>query len=974
MSLTSSAEQLQKLQALALAMHLTQRGHQVSRVSVANVRSLEAGQQHQNAVSRVLPVAELAALKSIRQQPVVRQLLEASGVSGQKILAVLDDNSLYETGKYFDDYVGSLLTNYRGGDEFSRGRIQAAAGRYEQQQTDASLNELLSAVVARKNSLLAGYKGQDEKTTTRQLAALPEYVQLAHAEAQLRGVSEKLNPWKTLGDVERLYLDFANNTTPAMVYLVGRFKALKARVTQQFTPRARQRVQLIEALRAEKGTSRLVDKEQGLYRNLVEEQSAWRELPPAVPGGPTRYEQVTVPTWRFKLPGTAEFDALTKAEQNFITFEIEQIKDQFTRWHRASNRDVNTGEPGSSQAAEAWYEQNWSHGEIPLSPAAASTQRLQGNWTDSYQATLDGLLGQNPYFDDIGGTRLSLQQYYQSQGADAQPGAFGGYARQHKLGVRRTGDVHPDTGQALGYLVDEDWEKTQARFDQDLGRGQAVWAAEMLRHEFSQDAASDYKTAQVLLEDERQSAGLLRHYVSGEGSQAPGYYVWGAGNQAKNLDMAFRYLFHGDTNQGGATGKTARAYRVVGVAASVARTAIYAGNVFIPVKQTVSGVVGQLAPILASQSSESKKVMDPKYVQETAAFITNRDNWNFLLQLGVHLDVVSPQLRGLVHNPLFTGKGAVASDALSFEKTLNRIGDEMLTFATMMIHLKTSGAWDAYRWDKENQQFHYDEAADRQSRGDKIVDSVRHRQVADGILEPGQAMRGAYDVLLLKSLESSVSDVKGGYSPTSASELAGTVMGNQLLGYRRWYVRRALNAMGEKRVSAARGYVGENGEWHGTVEEGQWQSFQQGLAQLRAAKFNPTEVGKVWQNLEPQEQENLKRVAANAAVTLGATLAIMAVAGLWDDDEDKRNKKRSRQMGVLDTILQEASLFENVSFSLDAAANPLIMAAYFKQVSQLPVKLFLGDWDGAARIANSKIGALKAARQVYDWFDDGQQE
>ena len=989
--LSASPEQLQKLQALAAAMHLTQRGHTISRISVANLASLSAGEGSRNAVSRVLPTAELMALRSIARQPAVRQLLAASGAGGAHLLQLLDDEKLYAPERYASDYVGSLVTNFISSQAGVQERIQRWASEHEQQNNNASLNRLMQGVRARIVDLTAGHN-PDATNADQSWQQNPELVQLTRAYVQLSEVSEALNPHQALGNLDKLSLDYNNNASPAMVFLVNRYKSMKLRINQAFAPRSLPRRKLIEALRAEKGTlanGRLLDREHELYANLMERRDAWQYDKAGKPSA------VSVPTGHFKLPGTASFEALSPAEKAFISYELNQIKEQMSNWHRASHRDPETGELGSAEAAKKYYEAEWSRGQIPLTPASVSTRQLQGDYWGNLQGTVHELLGQNPYFDDPGGQRLSLSEYYQDQGGGTGAGAgvrgnepWGGSGRMRLLGVRSTDEVHPDTGEALGFLVDEDWEKTQARFDQNLGRSQLAWAVEMLRHEFSHDAATDYKMATVLLRDQEQGSAFLRNFVAGEkmpllsdatpeeraaaeandARYQSGQYAWMKSEQNDNLRKAFRQLFLGDTQQGGGSAGLQAVYRAAAVMASVFRTAVYTGNIMRPIKQTISGFIGQLAPILAAQTEESKKVMDGRHLKDAVTIVFNPKNWDMLLQLGVQLDVVASNARQLAKEKMFLGDITQASEVLSVDKIVDRLGDEMLSLTTMVIHLKTSGAWDAYQWNEEKGVVEYSEAADRKARGDATIDAIKRNLVANGVLEPGEDLRGAYDLPLLRSLESSVSDVKGGYSPASSSELGSSVLGNQLLGQRRWFLRRVLNAIGVKRASVARQYYDADGRRTSLIEEGQFESLQTGFYRLWDVGFNPMKAGDAWKGLESHEKENIRRVVSNLLVTGGAMLAVAAIAGLSDDEEDKLNKKRSRQNGVLDTIIQEASIVDNMSFALDAAANPFIMMSFYKQGLTGVGNVLTGDFEGAARVAKSKTGLGKMLSFGQDAF------
>jgi hypothetical protein len=969
--LSNSAEQLQKMQALLLAMHFNDKGVPVGHVGVTNLKDLS--RIGTNAASTVIPVAELAALKAVRQEASIRAQLQASGVGGQRLLAVLDNDALYTDGVrgYVTDPIQGLLNNHKAASPEAHELIRQSLGDYETAKDEASLGALLRAIRTERNRLGDTLSREEAGQNTW-------YVQLGLAEMQLLGIDPYLNPHKALGDLDKNFIDFNNNPNPAVKYLVAQRRAMLAKFTQRFVPKAQARTARIEALRkayeglpaSQRGKltgGALRENDQPMYGRLQQKSEAWQ-----VSEDGKTYTKVSIPNGRWVMPGSAAFAQLLPAEQRFIAEEVAESRQHLVDWHRASHRDLQTGELGEVSEAEAWYEKQWGEGQIPFSPAGASTQRLQGgNWLESYQTSFERLLSDNPNFDNADtGARENLGQYYQGQGGNGS--VWGGEQKRQMLGIERTDDVHPDTGEPLKFIVKPNWKQVQARFDQDLGRSQALFAAEMLRHELSQDASRLWKVATAVLNHQEEAQGIVRKYIERTDTDPNSgqYQDKEARSTAdKYLEAMYKYIFLGDSKQGGGSEGVQKLIKVGAVGTAVVRGVLMKGDVLRPIRNTVALLVGNLAPMLATFNDNGATILDPKLLKDAGTVVLNPKNRDMIYQLAVHLGVSDASELALTRSRELTGRGYTAEDVWNVDMEIDRAADEAIAHTLMVLHLMTNKSWAAYGWDEKTKQFTYDEKKDRAARGEKTVDAVRAMQVASGELEPGEKMHTGYDHLMKSALESAITSVRGNYSPLSNTQLGTNVLGSQLLPMRRWFLEKVKSGTIDNHTSTTKGdWV--DGKWVGQRDEGQWQSLTGFLAHIHKSGYNPMTFAEQWKKMDATSRQNVALFSTKLAAVTALTLAAALLHGLWDDDNEKdAEKKRLKQRGIVDSVVQEASVMANLQFLTDAAASPFLVAAFFKQSATTVGNYLAGDIKAGNRGAVARVGGLKAGKRIADFLN-----
>ncbi|GAC1602590.1 MAG: hypothetical protein NVS3B25_30950 [Hymenobacter sp.] len=973
-TLSRTPEQLQKLQALLLGMHFNDRGHALLHLGVTNVRDLS--NHATNAASTLVPVAELLALQEIRRHPAVRAQLAASGKGGARLLSVLDNDQLY-TGAgqgYVTDPIRGLLLNHQSASPAAYAAIGQAVGAYQQTKSEATTYALQQGIRTELIKLTAALSEEER-------ARNPWYVQLAQADRQLTEIEPRLHTIRALGDEEQQALDFYNHPNPAMKLLVAQARTLMGKFTQQWQTLQPARVARIRALRdahaalpdGARTGGRLREHDQPLYARLQQTSPAWQ----ASADGKT-YTQVQVPNGRWILPGTEAFNKLMPAEQAFITEEIAATRQHLIDWHQARHLDVETGAPGSLTEAEAWYEQNWAQGQIPFSPASASTQRLQGNWTDGWQTSIHELLTQNPNFDNAEtGARENLGEYYQGQGGNQS--VWGNEQKRQMLGIVRTSEEHPETGEPLNFIVQDNWQQLQARYDQDLGRGMTLFAAELLRQQHSQEAERVYAIATAVNQYQEAAAGVVRKYIPGVSGKL-GTDVYDEKDAKSNADQVlramYRAIFLGDTAQGGGSAGVQRLMKAGAIMTAATRGLLMKGDVLRPIRNLLAQVLGNLAPILATQNAHGDAVLNPKLLKEAAGIALNPKNHNYLYQLAVHLGVSDPSTLSLARSREMNERPRMLSDLLDVDMQIDRSADETMAQTIMVLHMLTNKSWGAYSWDEAGKHFVYDEVQHRQLTSDAHVDAIRQNQVANQLLTPGERMHGGYDPLMLSALEASITGIRGNYSPLS-NTLPGTQLyGKFLLPMRRWFSEKVKSATIDNHVSTTKGYRNLAGQWVGQRDEGQWQSLTGFLGRLVNMGRDPMSFAEKWKGMDAADRQNIALFSTKLAGVMSLTLASALLHGLWDDDPDKDSeKKRAKQRGILDAVISEASVFANLQFLTDAAASPFLIATYGKQMATGVGQYLSGDIKGGNRTTSSKLGFLKAKNRIENFFssqDDSQ--
>jgi len=970
-TLSSSAEQLQKMQAVALGMHFNDLGFPLRHMGVTNMRSLDEFKQ--NASSAIIPVAELAAFKAIRGEKAIRAQLEASGAGGKRLLEVLDNDKLYPENSqgYVTDPIQGLLQNHKAANPAAWHSISQAVSEYEQDKSEVGLQRLSQAISTELIRLSDSLTKEEAKNNLW-------YVQLGLAQAQLAGIDPYLNPVRALGDIDKNIQDFNSNPNPAVQLLVHQYRNLMGKFTARFQPEARARVARINELKKAQADIRqatkgkptggaLLDYDQPLYVRLQRTAKAWQPSP----DGKT-YSEVDVPTGHWKMPSTAEFKELLPAEQQFIEQEIAATKAHLLSWWTVSHRDLETGELGNAGEAEAWYQKQWGQGQIPLSPAAQSTLRLQGDWMGGYENSIQSLLTQNPNFNSSDtGQRDNLGEYYQGQGGSQS--IWGNQRRQQMLGIESSSEVHPETGKSLNFVVSADWQKRQSKLDQDLGRSQALFSAEMLRHELSQDVSRIYKVATAVLMHREEAAGIVRKYIDKtETDPESGQYhdKEGRSNADKYLEAMYRALFLGDTKQGGGSPGVQKLIKGADALTSLTRGIMMKGDVLRPVRNQIAMLVGQLMPIMLSQNELGNAILDKAHLKEAATFALNPKNRNFLYQLAVNHGVTDASVLAQARDRHTSGKGYKLTDAFNIDTEIDRMGDEALAHTLMVQHMLTNKTWGAYSWDEKQQEFHYDEQQDRKLRGDKTVDVVRQQQIAAGTLEAGQKMLTGYDNRMLGALENALTEIRGNYSPLANTQIGTHVAGNMLLMMSRWFLNKMNSAVKNNQTSVVKGAYNDEGQWIGQRDEGQWQSLTGFMGQMHKLGNNPMELATAWKTMDPTSRQNIALMGSKLALVASLTLTAAVLHGLWaDDKETDAEKKRARQRGILDAVVQEASVVSNLQFLMDKAVNPFLIAAFIKQSATTLGNYMAGDIKSGNRGAVSKVGVLKAGKRAVDFMD-----
>ena len=937
--LSNTHENRQKLQVLLAGMHLRSLGYEVESLSVGK---LDRMQSRRNQVMRFFPTEHLQVIEKLALLPQVREHLQASGENGQHLLKLLDDEKLRAADQYCGDYLQFLSQHYTEAGP-AQDAIRSALGEYYTEKSASSLLSLDRAIRRRQRQLIRQSKFKDN----------PEFVMLGQAMVDLAGIKYHLNPWLVMDAATEKFTSFLRNDNPINQYFIKRWDDTWYNVSQRFMGMQDAHQKVTEDLHKEKGQQlglgavgeNLVERDQSKYYEGLFQRETVEWLNPKT----QELESREINSHKLILPTSPAFKNLLKSEQAYIRWALGAVKERVLAVEKVKREQNN--ESLKADEIEAWYQEKWGDGRIPVIQAGVWQSVLKGDVAYATEEHLRGLLEDNPRFHD------------QQQDGEDRLNDYILTQSDNKVRAKALGLEPDDQDSKKWQLRSQDGEQVQNRIEGDMRRVMNVFMMQTLKHEMQQDLEVDTKVGIALIRNHEHITGLLRH--TGQVS------VGNDGETTSQTEQGFlkmaRQLWLNRTNQGMGHGLEKGLHTLLAAAGSLASTTILLGNIMVPVQSFLSQTLGTLLPQVLASTTDGV-APTAKHTAEAIKAVANQANWPMLEAMAQQLHVVRHGEFDLLGMRSHTGEPFRVFSGETFY-SLDRWGDTALRMTIMVAMLKQQGIYQAYGWDATKKTLTYDVAADKRARGEKTVEAIRYNLVREGVLEEGQPLDRAYDGLLRRNLEMVLVDVMGGYSPLGQTVLGATAGGKMVKRLATFMPARIERAFQGRHKEHNRVKY-EDGEVKNEESVGQAQSWvkmltlmwgQSGnlLTRYRKVKGDPSA-------LSAADLRNLRTINANLALYAMFAVAGYAVQSQMSDQEKRR--KRTLALKLLDSMIAETFAFENFRMLLGKASSPVIELAMLKNLMD-GVSNVIEPGGNASRgwhQMSSRVGALRSGGMLLD--------
>jgi hypothetical protein len=338
-----------------------------------------------------------------------------------------------------------------------------------------------------------------------------------------------------------------------------------------------------------------------------------------------------------------------------------------------------------------------------------------------------------------------------------------------------------------------------------------------------------------------------------------------------------------------------------------------------------------------------------------------------------HLGLINMNEMNLVMEKRFSGieKGITANFKLLDSDNLflgDQVGDYFTKLLFMTAQMMKDGTWESYTVDESNDGYNlkYDKSKDKRDK--KIKEYINTKLAEQGIINKGEESNTAYDSDELRRMDLMMTRVLGSVSESQTALAHVKPIAKAFAKMRNYLIPKTAN------IFKSRGYNFnytryelKNGEVEEVYdyEEGLHTSFLS-LVGKTAYYKNPL---KVYREMNKVQKENINQIISSMAYTLLLVIA----SNLLDEEKDKKKKKFSKDpfvINLLNSIMNDVSLFSNISGMFGAIENPFIGLSILQRLVGATGELLTLDLDKGTRDLIKSIGILKTIDGVTGFSND----
>jgi hypothetical protein len=918
--LTGSARNRQLLETTLLAAHLNKQGLKVTGVGVAKL-DLTSTPESQRNDARLVPITEyLDTWKALGKDPGVAALLPAS------VKALVNDADALSYKNYEQDYPTVLARYIEGKTEYRK--LAIALGDFEASERKGSVRELVTGIEKRLEELYRSY----EDNTPGYLAN-PEVALLGETLTQLQGVSKLLNRHKDIGQFEQWFRSFNAGDNPHIQWFYEQWRVAREMVTSAFLGYQNERMRVTKALREdytrnEGMISKLRHEEHLYYRDLLHR----RDVEYKKADGTTASMEVN--EYRFKMPGTPEFEALRPAQKEYITFMLGSMKELLKARYTQKNK-FGGGE------FEDWYKKTWGHGYLPLVPGSTSRALGAGEWDDQALEKMEGMLAENYLYDRQDNANMdTLSDKFGNQGGK---GPHGSEDRLRMLGLMPITKIDSATGKrSTEYVLDPDGgRRRQLLIEPDLMKSLDQFHMSYLKNLMMNQLHVKKLTAVAMIRAGFRDSGLLRGRKPDSDKNIPGENT---SRTEENLNTMYQMLVlsRRDNLQSGPGMKRASLmFSTLGAIASF-------GGLGFSVKTAVTSTTANFFAGIGvgiTNWGKSNGLSIETMGKAMKALCTDRGK---LWAVAKHLRTLEMDEFALLESKWMNGTSAAdrtLSDIPGEAFIIDKMGNIALTLWLTASQMMQDGTWDVYNFNKDTGELTYNEAEHRKLKGDVHVDAIRRRLELTGELEVGAPMTRGHDDRMRGSIEAWNAEVLGAYKDEVDTTLGANVLVRSLRKMRTFAVGKINRLTKDRTFNVNQGYRdNETGEWVSREEVGLIQSV---FALAGGVHHHRLDFKGNWNSLSEADRYNEK---AERASKVGLDMMF---------DADRKRKGLTEH--ALNSVIQETFLFYELSDNVRMIQTPFISVVMAGRLGTAFVDYLSGDFDEGNRILVRNLGPLKTA-------------
>lgn len=920
---------LQKMQAVMLGMWMKKNGLEVDAFSVSKLRP---GTLNQNQVHHEFPVTELLeSLRGLRTVPAVRNWLNQApaGSSLADLASVLDDGALYDPEAFQIDWMNSLQGFYHGNPDNNPRELVKALGEYRQRVDAVSSRQLVKMVQYRMQEL-------KRQMPYNEMVTHPEYLMLSRTLLGLHDVRDMLNPYTMAGGIEKWYTSMLGHENPFIKFWRNRFAETKIKVNEEFR-------QLRQA--GEKITQELISSTRpGLTRYLLSDEARYytnvrqRATLPWLNPKTGQEEQVEILLPRFVLPGSAEFQKLNAAEQQYIRHQMQQIATLAKRKYQLDNSYA--GKEVTEAEAQTWYDKtDWAQGMIPMARAGVQSQLLRGNVMAAADNALQQLLDYNPLFEpDDERDQHKISEMFSAQGT-GEASIYGNDYVLRRLGIEVDPNAVDENGQpTTGWRLQENYQALQAReVEGDLRLAMDLFTLNMLKHHYMRELEPTQDAAIALMRFREDATGVFERASQASGSDKEAF----SSDEEMFVSM-IGLLLHNRRDQIKGEGAKAAA-KLLNLAGGVSSFAMMAGNLVSTAGNNLASFTSVLTKSIADRGAQA--VLDIKHLPWALKEIGT--HYNHVRAIAVHTGAILGSDMELLFTPEATGRNRQLIGDLRDNLMLpEKISESWIRMVLLLLQLKKDKSYGAYRYDGKTGEVIYSESKDRELRGDAVVDAIRREKIIQGTLLPEEKLTSGIGQHERQTMAATAMDVLGGYEDLSQTYMDTKPIANNFTRLRQWMLARVEGWTRDEKMDDTRVIRDNEGNIIPRQEVGSMRTMLR-LGQAAVAYRSELRTGNFYKSVKGTMREtdraNLKRMASGSA--LSGALYLISRA-LWPgDDEKTRRRLRANSIAarIMDSVIQEHSLFANVANVYSALTEPSVALSYMGRWGIAGSALLTGD-------------------------------